>query len=214
MTRLDDADGVAARAAQVGQAAGDLVARPVPAGRPPPQGAALDQLAEQLEGARAEPVELLEAQRQLGGGGAQVRRQDVRVGGVEDGRLDGGVEDRLGVVHQERVERVLARDEGDEPVGARPARAPGLLPERHARARPAGDEHGVETGDVDAELEGVRRRQGQQRPGADRVLQRAPLLGQVAAAVRRDRRAPATGRSPRGARGSRPRRTRRRGATA
>ena len=70
-----------------------------------------------------------------------------------------------------------------------PGAAPGpadLLPERRAGAGEAGHQHGVEAADVDAELEGVGRRQPEQLARAQRLLERAALLGQVAAAVGRD----------------------------
>src|SRR5690606_22017448 len=74
-------------------------------------------------------------------------------------------------------------------VPARPARAPGLLPQGHPRARPPGDDDGVEARDVDAELERVRRREREEVALAQRPLERAALLREVPAAVGRDPRA-------------------------
>ena len=65
----------------------------------------------------------------------------------------GRCQDRLGVVHQVGVQRVVAGDQdGDRPaaVAAGPA---SLLPQGRPGARPAGDQHGVEPGDVDAEFQ-------------------------------------------------------------
>ena len=42
--------------------------------------------------------------------------EDSRVGVVEDGRLDPPAEERLGLAHEELVERVLAGDEDGEAV--------------------------------------------------------------------------------------------------
>ena len=86
---------------------------------------------------------------------AQVRAQHVRVRGVEHGRLDGLAEERLGVVHEVGVQRVVAGDQHRERALPGAAGAAGLLPQRRARARAAGEQHRVEAGDVDAELEGV-----------------------------------------------------------
>lgn len=161
--------------------------RPVPARRAAAQHAVGDEVVEHGQRAVAEQRELLGADRALGGGRAQVRGEHVRVGRVERGRLDGDVQHRLGMVDEVGVERVLARDEGDEPVGARTPGTAGLLPERDARPRPPRDEHRVEAGDVHAELERVRRRERAQRTGPDRVLERSSFLGQVPAAVGLDR---------------------------
>ena len=51
---------------------------------------------------------------------------------------------------------------------------------------PARHEHRVEAADVDAELEGVGRRDPAQVAGREALLERAALLGQVARAVGRD----------------------------
>ncbi len=125
------------------------------------------------------------AQRRLVGGGAQVRAQHVRVVGVEDRGLDGSAEQRLRVVDQVGVQRVVTRHQDAEGV---PTPAPGpadLLPERGAGAGIAGEEHRVEAVHVDAELEGVRGCQTDQPPRAQVGLDRATLLGKIAAAVRR-----------------------------
>ena len=183
---LDHAYGVTTGAAQVGQPARRLGVRPVPPGGSAAQGAPLHQLVQQRRRGRSEHRELVRAQRHLGRRGAQVRREHVGVARVEDGGFDRCIQHRLRMVHQIGVERVLAGDEGDEPVGAGPAGAAGLLPQRHAGAGPAGDQHGVEAGDVHAQLQGVGRGEPPQLARADRPLQRAPLLGEVAAAVRRD----------------------------
>ena len=65
----------------------------------------------------------------------------------------------------------------------RPAGPPDLLPQRRPGAGEAGQQHRVETADVDAELERVGRRHAEQPAAAQVVLERTPLLGQVAAAV-------------------------------
>ena len=84
------------------------------------------------------------------------------------------------------VERVVASDQDPERVVGTSAGPADLLPERRTRAREAGQQHGVEAADVDAELEGVGGRQPGQLAGPELALQLAALLGQVAAAVGRD----------------------------
>ena len=115
-----------------------------------------------------------------------MRPEHVGVVRVEDGGLDRCAEQRLGVVDQVGVERVVAGDQHAEGVLAAAPGPADLLPQRRAGAREAGHQHGVEPGDVDAELEGVGGGQPEQPPAAQRLLERAALLGQVAAAVGRD----------------------------
>ena len=66
--------------------------------------------------------EVVVGERQLRGGGAQVRGEDVGVVGVEDGGLDGLLEERLGVVDEEGVQRVVAGDQDRERALRRSAR--------------------------------------------------------------------------------------------
>ena len=108
---LDDLHRPAAPAADVGEVGGPLAARPVPGPGPAAQQLRGLQLRQQGGGGGAEEVQVLLGQREFGGGGAQVRGEDVRVVGVEDGGLDGLVEQRLGVVDEEGVQRVVAGDQ-------------------------------------------------------------------------------------------------------
>ena len=66
-----------------------------------------------------------------------------------------------------------------------PALRPDLLPEGGPGAGEPGHQHGVEAAHVDPELERVGRRQPQQLARAQPLLDLAPLLGEVAAAVGR-----------------------------
>ena len=85
------------------------------------------------------------------------------------------------MVHEEGVQRVVAGDEHGERALAGAARAARLLPQRGAGARLAGDEHGVQAGDVDAELEGGRGGEAEEFAGVQGRLQGAAFLGEVAA---------------------------------
>ena len=125
-------------------------------------------------------------QRQLGGRAHQLRREHVGVVRVEHAPLDRRAEQRLRVVHQVGVHRVVAGDEHDQGLVAGPSGPARLLPERRPRAGEAGHDHGVQPGDVDAQLQRVRGGHAEQLAGLQRRLQRPALLGQVAAAVRRD----------------------------
>ena len=185
---LDQRDRRAAGRADVGEVAGPAPVGPEPAARAAPQQPGAGQLVDDVAGGRAEEGQVGLGERDLGGGGAQVRAEDVGVGRVEDGGLDRLAEQRLGVGDEVGVERVVAGDQHPERVAGAAAGAADLLPERRAGAGEAGHQHGVEAADVDAELEGVGGREAEQLAGAQLALELAALLGQVAAAVRRDAR--------------------------
>ena len=102
-------------------------------------------------------------------------------------------EQRLGLAHEELVERVLARDEHGEAVLA-PAGAAPLLAQARDRAREADRDRAVEQADVDSELERVRGGHAQELALDEAALDLAPLRGRVARAV---------GREPRGELGAR-----------
>ena len=105
-------------AAQGGQVLGPpgQVDVPEPARGPTPQRAPTLQLAQQGVVGQAEQGQVRGSQGRLGGGGAQVGREHVGVGRVEDRGLGGG-EDRLGVVYQVGVQRVVGGDEDGQAAG-------------------------------------------------------------------------------------------------
>src|SRR6185312_592769 len=89
---------------------------PVPAGGAAAQHAVGDQLVEHGQGGRpAEHVlDVVLGDRQLGRGAGQLGAEHVGVGGVEHAALDRRTQQRLRVVHQVGVHRVVAGDEHDE----------------------------------------------------------------------------------------------------
>ena len=111
--------------------------------------------------------------------------QDADVLVIEDRRLDPPREQRLRLAHEVLVERVLARDQGGEPVAAAARPAP-LLAEARDGAREADREDSVEKADVDPELERVGRADAEQLALDEAVLDRPPLLRRVAGPVRRE----------------------------
>ena len=124
-------------------------------------------------------------QRPLVGGRVDVRVEDPGVRVVEPGRLDPPLEQRLGLAHEELVERVLARHEDREPVPAAPGPAP-LLAQRGDGAGKPDRDRAVELTDVDPELEGVGRRDAEQLALHQPPLDLAPLRGRVAGPVGRE----------------------------
>ena len=108
--------------------------------------------------------------------------EDLRVLVVEDRRLDGALEEVVGVAAEELVERVLAGDVDGEAAAA-PAGAAPHLAQRGDGAGERDDDRGVELADVDAELQRVGRDHRAQLAADQAALQLAALLGGVAGAV-------------------------------
>ena len=105
---------------------------------------------------------------------------------MADSRLDGSVEDQLGMLQQVGIERILPGEQhhqGLPPRATGPAR---LLPERRQLPREPGHEHRVDARDVNAELQRVRGGQPKELPGLQCRLQVAAFHRQVAAPVGRD----------------------------
>ena len=124
-------------------------------------------------------------QRQLGRRAQQLRTQDVRVGRVDHHPFDGFVQQRCGMVHQVRVERIVAGDQNDQCALAAPARTAGLLPERCDGTREARKHNGIEAGDVDPELQRIGGGQSAQLAVGQRPFQSPTILGQVTGPIRR-----------------------------
>ena len=186
---LDDLDGPTARGAQP-----DAVGRPA---RAVPHGDRLvpatavadeqlvgeDQAAHAVVEGRAPPPLVGVGERQLVGGAAQVRVDDVGVLRVHHRRLGRATHELLGVGGEPLVELVVAGHQHGGGRAARPTGPPDLLPERGDRAGEAVEHHGVEPADVDAQLERGGGHDRRQLPGEELVLDRPALLGEVAAAV-------------------------------
>ena len=135
--------------------------------------------------ARAEEGRVVVADRQLIGRRHQVRQVDVLVLVVEDGRLDGAVEELLRVAAEELVERVVAGHVQGQPRIAAARTTPHLAQAGH-RAGEGHADRGVEIAHVDAQLERVGGDHGKQLALGQAPLDLAPLLRRVAGAVGRD----------------------------
>lgn len=117
------------------------------------------------------------------GGGAQMGGEDVRIVRIQDGRLHGLLEQRLGMVDEEGVQRVVAGHQDGQGALAGAPGAARLLPQRRSGTGVAGDDDGIQAGDVDAEFEGGGGGQSEQFPGMQGALQGPAFLGEVAPAV-------------------------------
>ena len=126
------------------------------------------------------------AEGQLEGRALHLLGQDHQVVRVEPQALPRRAEQPLRVQGQELVHRLGARDHHRQ---AGPAAAPhpaGALPEGRLGARIADQQRHVEAADVDAQLQRVGGHDDLDRAAAQTVLDLAPQLGQVAAAVAAD----------------------------
>ena len=175
-----------ARRADVGEVRGPAAVGPEPAARSPAQQAGSGELVDDRPRGRPEGGQVGLDQRRLVGGGAQVGSEHVGVAGVEDRGLQRLAEQRLRVVDQIGVERVIAGHQHRQGVLRPPPGTPDLLPERRPGPGEAGHQHGVQAADVDAELERVGGGQPDQPSAAQVLLDGPALLGEVAPAVRRD----------------------------
>ena len=115
-------------------------------------------------------------------GAEQVPAEDLGVLVVEDRRLDGALEEIVGVAAEELVERVLARDVHGQAAPAPSGAAP-HLPQRGDGPGERDDDGRVELADVDPELQRVGRDHRAQLAADEASLQFAALLGGVAGAV-------------------------------
>ena len=132
---------------------------------------------------RPEEPDLLVAQRQFVNGALDVADGDVRVVRVHHRLLRVLREEVFGVGHQVLVNRRVPADEKDQRILALSAGPARLLPQAGDRAGIPHEEAGVEAADVNAELECVRARHAENLLAHEFLLDLAPLLRQVAAAV-------------------------------
>ena len=107
---LDNAHGLA-RSTQRHVVSGSFGSRPEPPARPPAQHSPCHENVEQADHGRPEHLCVGLGEGQLGGGGGQMRREDVGVLWIEDRSLHRTVEQRRGVVDQVGVQRVVAGDQ-------------------------------------------------------------------------------------------------------
>ena len=156
--RVDDHDVLRGRGPQRDLRCREVLARPVPA---PVAGlsdvAFLGQERQQVVG-RRRPEHLARLERQLERRRPQMREQDVQVVRVEPGLLRRVVEQELRVVDDVLVDRRARGDEHRDAGALPPAGPTELLPRGGDRSRIAGEDRHVQSADVDAELERVRRR--------------------------------------------------------
>jgi len=124
-------------------------------------------------------------QRPLVGGAEEVAAVDLRALVIEDGRLDGAVEELVGVAAEELVKSVLSGDVHGEPPAPSPRSAPHLA----QRGDGAGEGHHdrrVELADVDPQLEGIGGDYRAELACHQALLELAPLLGGVPGAIGRN----------------------------
>ena len=114
-----------------------------------------------------------------------VRIENPRVRVVEPRCFDPALKQRFGIVHEELVEGVFARNQNGETVAASARTAP-LLSQRGDGAGKADRDGAIELTDVDPELERIGRRDTEQITARQARLDLAPLRGRVAGAIWRE----------------------------
>ena len=116
-------------------------------------------------------------------GAIDMAEEDIRIGRVEYAGLHGPTQQCLRVVDQIGIHRLVAGDEHYERALPAAAGAPCLLPKACDGPRETGRDHGIETSDVDAQLEGGGGGDTEQGGVIKRALQLAAVLGQVTSAI-------------------------------
>ena len=133
--------------------------------------------------AAREIIDLGIGQGVFAGRAQQMRRADIRIAWVGDGGLHRALQERMWVMDEVGVERIVARYQEDQRTLSSAAGPAGLLPERGDRSRETGDHDGIQPGDVDAQFECGGGRRAEQRTIGQPVLQFAAVLGQVSGSV-------------------------------
>lgn len=87
------------------------------------------------------------------------------------------------MVHEEGVQRIVPGDQDGQRALSGASGAARLLPQGGAGARIAGDDDRVQTGDVDAQLQGGGGGEAEKLAGVQGALQGSAFLGQIAAPV-------------------------------
>ena len=183
---VDNARRPAAVGPQVHHGRRPLRVGPEPAGGTFAQVAPGHELVQELLRSSAEQFQLGDPERQFGGRGAEMRTQHVGIGGIEDGGFHRNVEDRLGMIHEVGVQRIITSHKGGNGILACPARTADLLEQRRPGSRPAGHQHRVQPRNIDAELQSRRAGDAQELAGAQGFFEGPALFRQVARAVGRD----------------------------
>ena len=135
---------------------------------------------------RAEKVQLLNADGGLLGGRTELRGEHIGVGWVENGGFNVLPKNRLRVVHQVGIERVVVGDENGERVLAASSGSADALGKGCAGAGPAGHDDRVQPGNVDTQLQRGGAGQAQQLAVAEPAFEFAALFGGVSWPVRGD----------------------------
>ena len=132
---------------------------------------------------RAEKVQLLNADGSLLGGRAELRGEYIRVGWVENGGFDVLPKNRLRVMHQVGIERVVVGDEHGERILATAPGPADALGKGRAGARPTGHDNRIQPGDVNAQLQRGGAGQAQQLAVAEPAFELAAFFGGVSGPV-------------------------------
>ncbi len=116
---------------------------------------------------------------QLRRGTGQVRLQDFDVHGIGHGQLEAAAQEFSRVLNDVLVERIRVRNQDDRRFLAPPADPAPPLPGRHHGPGVPDENAKVEAPDVDAQLQGARRNDREERPVRKPLLDLAALFGEI-----------------------------------
>ena len=115
----------------------------------------MDQAEDGIVQTFSEPFRIFGREREFVGGAGDVRAEDEGVLRVDDGGFGRAGEEFVGMGGVPLVELIIARDEDGSSPLPRPSGSSHLLTQRRQGAGKTVENHGVETADIDAELECV-----------------------------------------------------------
>ena len=133
----------------------------------------------------AEQRKLLGTQRRLRRGSAQMRRKHIRVRRVENGSLHALPENRLRMMHQVRIQRIVPGDKHGERILTPAAGAPNPLNKGCPGSGPARHEYRIQPGNIDTQLKCRGTRQPEQFAGTQPMLKLTAFLWHIPRTVRR-----------------------------
>ena len=177
--------GTTAGGTQIHQIRRRLRVRPIPAVRPAAQIILLHQPVKQSLSMLAEQGKLLGTQRRLRRGSAQMRRKHVRVRRVEYGSFHVLPENRLRMMHQVRIQRIVPSDKHGERILTTATGTPNPLNKGCAGSGPTRHEHRIQPGNIDTQLKCRGTCQPEQFAGAQPMLKLTAFLGHIPRTIRR-----------------------------
>ena len=129
---------------------------------------------------------IVDRQRQFGGRTDQMPAHDIRIVGIDHGRLRAAPHQLLGVVDEKLVQGVLSSHQHHGRLASTASDPSTALPGGHHRSRVSHQKTQIEAADIDAQLQGTGGNHRQQLPGSQFGLDLPAFFGQKTGSVSTD----------------------------